>query len=310
MDGGSPDSGILGTCGCADSSVCPAGDACDRRGETDALSGNVSLNPNGACIPRCDGDAGLSCARAFPSLPICDLVSGLCVGCRSDSDCPGTETCDHGVCISSCVFDAGFDSCDAASYHGPYADEYRVDYCDTFTGTCVGCLDDYDCSPGGRCQPGTSVCVECLSDVDCPANAFAYASRSICETDAGICGNCLKNSDCYPLGVTSCSASYPDLSCSDSCTGGTAGNCPAPLICSRSGFCSCSSNSDCDVFDSGVAPTCVHMDHLPADGGPSVCGCDATTVCPNGGICDPRFGLGGACIPTCSSDGGLDCVIA
>ncbi len=217
MDGGPPDSGILGTCGCADSSVCPAGDVCDRRGESGAFSGVVSLNPSGVCIPRCDGDAGLSCARSFPlypSLPICDPVSGLCVARQSDPDCPGTEACLNGSCVPSCVFDAGFDSCDAMSYHGPFAYEDRVDYCDTFTGTCVGCLDDYDCSPGGRCQPGTSVCVQCLSDADCPANAFAFESDSICETDAGICGNCLQNSDCTALGIGGLLSRLPTTSVS------------------------------------------------------------------------------------------------
>jgi Cys-rich repeat protein len=270
----------------------------------------LSLNPSGVCIPRCDTDAGLICARTFPSFPFCDPVSGQCVGCASDSDCPGTEVCNGGICVASCVFDAGVDSCAADSPHGPFAYDDRIDYCDTFTGLCVGCLDDYDCSPGGRCQPGTSVCVQCLNDADCPGNPFVYANFPICETDAGICGNCLQSSDCYPLGLAACSDPFePDHCTDDGCLDGpTASNCPAPLACS-SGLCGCSSDSDCLVFDSGVVPTCVHSgNYVPADAGPLVCGCDATSVCPDGEICDPRLGTpGGACVPTCSSDGGLDC---
>ncbi len=159
----------------------------------------------GACIPSCAGAAADFCSNNFGSAnPVCNPVTGYCVPCTQDSDCTAAATqpwqtpscipfedggatisylpfvptgggqcgcrstaaCDDGLtcqapsgpgeCVSPCTLIDGIDSCGA---------QFGGGFCNTFTGLCQQCLDDYDCtgvmsggSPAPTCSAGN--CVE------------------------------------------------------------------------------------------------------------------------------------------------------
>jgi hypothetical protein len=246
----------------------------------------------GYCVARCDVVGGLDCTQV-PGLAVCDADSGYCVGCAQDSQCqsPATphcvpfadagidagasfgtvggvcgcsdtsqcndgNTCDTfdfslapgvGECVPACQRDAGFvfDNCGLQGASGGF--------CDTFTGVCFPCLDNYDCinfsvfgPPQNICVPDAG-CVECLSFSDCPA------ALPGCEVSQYRCGYCDTLADCPPdAGVTyACSPAFgsSQSQCVVACSAdGGASQCPSgrPLCDVDAGFCAeCLKNSDC-----------------------------------------------------------------
>lgn len=97
-------------------------------------------------------------------------------------------------------------------------------FCDTSTGTCVGCRTSTDCPQGQSvCDPTVRTCVECVSNADCAGTSTPACAQNRCvpcATNAdcsGVtpfcrlggdspwqCVACLQNSDCPP-GLPSCS---------------------------------------------------------------------------------------------------------
>jgi hypothetical protein len=145
---------------------------------------------------------------------------GRC-GCSDTSQCNGGYTCTPtsrgfylppalpGVCGPPCTYQNGVDSCYLAGlYVYPYPSEpipfsgTNQLYCNTFTGACQQCLDDYDCS-GSTTAPfctDSGACIGCRNADDCATSPFPYNS---CHSQ--YCGNyCLDSSECPTDGGYSC----------------------------------------------------------------------------------------------------------
>jgi Cys-rich repeat protein len=139
-----------------------------------------------------------------------DPVSGLPTG-GGDCGCTDTSQCNdgyacwdpglNGVCQPPCTITNGLDSCFPQTY---YASTPPPDpFCDTYTGACVQCLDNYGCTnqhvdvingnyigfylPATTCS-STGQCYGCNTAADCPA------TQPNC-TDS-YCGFCMSNADC------------------------------------------------------------------------------------------------------------------
>jgi hypothetical protein len=118
-------------------------------------------------------------------------------GCYSDDDCDDDTICDTAsrVCLIPCT------STLDCNYGG--INPQDVTYCNATNGTvvanavCVQCNVDQDCTVGFNWNPPTAAgpncvsneCVHvCQSNADCP--------NEICNTDRGVCVDCLTNQDC------------------------------------------------------------------------------------------------------------------
>ncbi len=87
---------------------------------------------------------------------VCDPVSGTCVDCLADKDCPAGKFCNEA--INQCV------TCFEDS-------QCKTGVCDEELGICIECSADADCA-SGICDAAEGVCIECGSNADCKtANA-------------------------------------------------------------------------------------------------------------------------------------------
>jgi hypothetical protein len=70
-------------------------------------------------------------------------------------------------------------------------------YCDLGTYTCVGCLQDNQCTGGKRCNLASHQCTDvvCTNDNDC-----ASEPGPKCKIDTGDCVQCLVTADCQGAG--------------------------------------------------------------------------------------------------------------
>jgi hypothetical protein len=102
--------------------------------DSDCTAGASQPWQTPSCIPFEDGGATSS---YFPFV----LTGGGQCGCRSTADCDDGLTCenpsDAGECVSPCTLIDGIDSCQP---------EFGTGFCNTFTGLCQQCLDDYGCT--------------------------------------------------------------------------------------------------------------------------------------------------------------------
>jgi hypothetical protein len=181
---------------------------------------DYACNPTtGYCVP-CSSDADCYASSTAPAIaPSCvlyangnDPASGLPTGggqcgCSDTSQCNDGYACWNpgigGTCQPACTVENGQDGCNPYreyAYYPPPQDPF----CNTWTGACVQCLDDYGCTntssqyvnglyfygsvPTPICSPSGN-CVSCFTDADCPANAPNC-------TD-GFCGYCRTSADCY-----------------------------------------------------------------------------------------------------------------
>ena len=169
------DAGGTGACvACRDNTQCTAGSTtpfCDTSSThtcvgcaaTDSrCNGNANGNacqPSGSCSQCRTGNTG-ACGGGTP---LCELTSGKCVACLSDTNCTANSTAPH---------------CDTAS-----------------TFTCIGCSgSDTNCSGnanGGACQPNGS-CRLCRSG----STGACTGGTSQCDTVTGACVECLSNANC------------------------------------------------------------------------------------------------------------------
>jgi hypothetical protein len=169
-----------------------------------------------SCIPFPNGS--FSTNDGSPPLA---TGGGQC-GCASTASCDDGLACytpsSPGTCQAPCSFVDGLDSCVDQFLTHPEA--FPGPYCNTFTGACQQCLDDYDCTgtlsgPNAWAAPicdSGGKCVQCIQASDCPGDLPGCA--------AGVCGFCSVDQDC-PSGFT-CSAFYPNglLRCLAPCVPG------------------------------------------------------------------------------------------
>jgi hypothetical protein len=269
--------------------TCPAGTVCDS---------SVFL-----CVASCI-DGGLTC----PSYTFCQVDAGTCsYGCVTDSDCS----------------------------LNPFG-TYCVGAAPDSPGNC-GCFDD-----GGGCTGAGMLCSYSQCVVDCTTDAGLCSPSTYCETDSGIClGGCLSNSDCaspvadcyFDAGagtVGQCAECLQSSDCSDArpgcalrCLGPLChfghrpacgycladGDCPTGLHC-EGNQCLCHADTECTGLPNADAPVCLGLD---TDAGVSgVCGCQSSTDCATGSVCEPRspdsvyynsngmYLQGGLCIQSCA----------
>jgi hypothetical protein len=179
-----------------------------------------ACNPQtGYCVP-CSGDSDCYGSTSGPSIaPSCvpypngiepasgePTGGGLC-GCSATPQCNDNYACWNpglgGKCQPACTIVNGQDSCDPYRQYTDYSPPPSP-FCNTWTGGCVQCLDNYGCTnviaqsinglnvfttiPTPTCTPAGQ-CVSCVSDADCPASAP--------NCTVGFCGYCRTNADCY-----------------------------------------------------------------------------------------------------------------
>jgi hypothetical protein len=108
-------------------------------GDQDCTTPQPTLTPT--CILL--GDAG------FPGTSPALLTGGGVCGCDEISQCNAGYTCVSGglagVCAPPCTYAGGLDSCLLSDFLFGNCPQYITPYCNTFTGVCQQCLDDYDC---------------------------------------------------------------------------------------------------------------------------------------------------------------------
>ncbi len=124
----------------------------------------------------CGGDE--ECA-AFETEPFCDPVTGLCVACFEDLQCPEANKCVDAVCQP-------YTPCESSKQCG---DE---ELCWLDEGMCVECVLPEDCAAGEECskdhtcEPVTA----CTSDKQCTPLGM------VCDFEAGLCRQCVVHGDC------------------------------------------------------------------------------------------------------------------
>ncbi|HEX5098316.1 MAG TPA: hypothetical protein VFV94_02405 [Polyangiaceae bacterium] len=122
-DADCPD-GVRDCRACASSLECRPGEVCDPT--------------RNYCAPYCS-----SSDYCPPDRRLCDTFTHVCVQCQTPTHCGGMGwDCDRGACeIPPCS------ESQACPYLFPVCDH----------GTCRGCFDNQDCSPGMKCNQGLCV---------------------------------------------------------------------------------------------------------------------------------------------------------
>lgn len=165
------------TGGCTKDADCGAGKYCHP------LLGSCESLPGGYCngdsdcasilFPKYCDPLTRKCIDGCKTLLVClDLLGsgrsvckdGLCYGCGSDYDCPGTR-CNP--------FDRFCGKCTSAADCA-----YPGWVCQTSTGNCYECLSSFDCGTGKVCDTTNKKCVECLTSQDCKDPAKPVCGKS------------------------------------------------------------------------------------------------------------------------------------
>ena len=214
------------SCGCSDSSQCPAGKVCDKLQFI-----------NGACVPGCTSQ---SCSQTPPAI-YC-APSGLCASCLDDNACV-----DAGIGNESFPYCAGAGFCGACKDDAQCASNANLPHCYEYLATCVQCSDFSQCpanEPG--CDSRSHQCYRCHLSSDCDQDAgfscdstthlcrascvteSCPAVQPYCENTTGLCRQCQTSADC----VVDAGYRLPDAGPRPD--GGDAG--PAPQ-CNPLGFC-------------------------------------------------------------------------
>ena len=211
----------LGCVDCGGDKDCGPGAPFCVLGRCEECSATKDCGVGQACFPG-DHNCRTACVSNAncpdPDEPLCNVMTGACVGCLTNMNCPP----DAPICeptrsrCSECATNA---DCGAAN-----------PACNLQDGQCEECLVDSDCNGaffcGGDhqchavckvntdckdpdapiCNVETGACVGCLVNQNCPANS------PICRPD-GRCG-CLVNMDC-PLTAPFCDNNRECVQCFD-----------------------------------------------------------------------------------------------
>lgn len=147
---------------------------------------------------RCDvrRHVCVECVNEFdcrPAHPVCDRVTGACVGCTDDAQCP--------------------------QHSG-------IPFCDTIGGACVECVTDTTCTNPtvGHCGPDHT-CQRCTADAQCVHLGDRY--RACGE---GECGRC-SATDESACGATSCDPHYRECTLTPHASIATLGRCVSDSEC-------------------------------------------------------------------------------
>jgi hypothetical protein len=115
--------------------------------------------------------------------------------------------------------------------------------CDTTLMVCVGCLSSSMCTPTAPlCDPGSRTCRKgCLTGGDCTGTQ----GTPLCNTDAGVCAQCLNDANCPDAQAPHCNTStgrcvgcLSDANCSGltpHCNGTRCVECLTSAQCQRPG---------------------------------------------------------------------------
>jgi outer membrane exchange protein TraA len=247
---------------CTSDSHCPRGEscvanACQPCSSTDSCAGNscnccpnglqcAPLTPGGkpACVEctrdancsdglRCDSAngrcveqvsecntsdrCGPQCSQCPEDRPFC-LDGQVCVECRSDTECSEGRFCLSGQCTLCTTDERCGSRCESCADDTPFC---KTD--GTVAGsTCVGCVEDADCGPGGTCDRNTntcgtttcsvtcgegsvclgSECVQCFADAHCPCGGTCDTATNTCTTLCNDSGDCQGVEFCSPATQT------------------------------------------------------------------------------------------------------------
>jgi hypothetical protein len=219
---------VSGSCGCASSTDCPTGQACDPGAHACTnvcATSSGTLECNGGCCDvagtkLCVAGAGeAACGTGGGACSSCVGASGgtACVsakcGCTVPGDCPGGQACDTSThtCSTSCT---GGLACNGGCCDGTTCRAGTSDYgaCGTGGGSCSACAAGQACS-GGSCGTTCSTSSACNgSGIGCCGNTCTDTTTT---QNCGTCGNaCPTNETC---GGTQCTCSAPSAMCNGVC---------------------------------------------------------------------------------------------
>ncbi|MGC4119789.1 MAG: hypothetical protein QM765_35485 [Myxococcales bacterium] len=305
---------------------CPGSGACQPDGScTSTCNGCFE---GGVCYPidaaHC-GPVGGNCTACSGTKPLCDSANGgVCAACLVDQDCTGSSTgglCRCGVCVgcksdSDCFVpkpqcNTGLWQCIACTQYTCGSQVCNADgHC---SASCNGCtqngicypIDATHCGPvggacTGSCTGGTPICsggacVACAANGDCASSAVGHVCRS------NVCVGCAFNSDCSGTKPVCNTGQWQCIACTSSASCGG-------QVCNANGSCSASCSG---CLQNGI---CYPIDaaHCGPVGGACTGSCSGTTPICGSGTCR-KCGANSECTGastgyTCKSDGGCGCV--
>jgi hypothetical protein len=174
-----------------DASVADSGSSVDAVGDQGGDTGSPDADAQGAPPP-------MPCAKPadctmMTTARFCDEEAGVCVQCRSSSDCNGNAPhCVNNLCIA----------CETTADCG---DASMV--CNTHIPRCANaCTSGGTCLPMGLiCSPLTGYCVECEGNDEPTADSYCVdaSTGAYCYVPAGVCG-CRSNADCPSSSAPTC----------------------------------------------------------------------------------------------------------
>jgi hypothetical protein len=265
------------------------------------------------------------CARASADRPVCDVVSGRCVGCSPDRDtCGAGRFCAAATltCATGCVSDQ---ACATSAGDGGAGDGGVVaGRCDPTTHACVQCLSDEHCPIGTRCAD--RACVPgCDSARGCPSGSACCAGGCV-DTAAdpahcGACGAACAVANAAPActasrcGVARCNDGFGDCD-GDTTTGCETSTRTSAAHCGACGTaCAARPNATATCAEGACAYACA-MGFGDCDGDPANgCEADLSRTLSDCGRCGNACAfaggvgacVGGLCTRTACATGRGDC---
>ncbi len=164
-------------CGYGDSCVdgtCTEAGSTGGNNDTGGDNGDIGGGDSGSSS-NCSSDNDCSYGR-------CDVASGYCVDCLSDTDCPGNYVCQDMICIEASQAGGGSDT---GGLPGGFEDILGG-------GGDTPCTSQADCDASCTvCNPTTSMCEACSDTLACeggltcadPGAAIGFSLGNLCIAD-------------------------------------------------------------------------------------------------------------------------------
>jgi Cys-rich repeat protein len=263
------------------------------------------------------GNCSSSSDCTDPTLPVCDMTFGNCVGCIYNSDCPAGDVCNIGEtcepvpppqqcqdfvdCLDPGAWYCGpngvCDQCDQSGQGQCPGD----DICNN--GTCAGPVPDGGTSTdagGSGTDAGPPVDAgPCAANSDCTTSI----SGSICDVDAGACVECNGGNPCAGGATCTNGACLTQTVTTGSCgrDADCAGNAAGPFCDRTTGYCvQCDGTHACPSGQTCEFGVCVSGAGLT---------CTTNNDCTNSSLpqCDTSFGLCVECTDNNQCSNGSTC---